>query len=1185
MPNNENFKSNVFSIEEKERVDLVPGYLQEKVDTTLISDGDSAKDRASINKMCTSIPTPFARLFLFRTAFKEIKKRQRRLLTQGTQVHLESGLYNYMVSDCLDMLEFIFYYGANEKFNVVAWNRQSELDQLSSDDPNFSHSEDHDRLAHALRDQFDPKIGDQALKHVNTIYLFTWNDNPKDPKSLPVVVGGTSPFSLAYTSPNWVREKSQKRWEFKAGKGGDNLFDNDPTKLTPPRALSQRSERFKEYIYKMWFAYKGRNNSLTDFEDYLSQSWELYDKDTPFGARIAGLEGAYTIKDFLAEYTEQLHSVTFNDKGKADDSKIDAIVIGDSPNGEMDAWRLRCLPTVASRVNDDYKIKCSHLPKEASGQEAAKTVEMPLVLDPNVQIGGALYYEDEPWSIYCGKMPSIQVENPNYWERTLPGTERPYPYLRIEDFLEDKIIGLAAHMSNKHFLTGNAGDVNFLPPLKRTFFKFFNLEDLYQFMNDGSFKYDNKGIPVQKQNIYSIHIIDDETVTVTLNIPVQSGVITMKKTYSDDEIVFFDDADADRHFNLSIFPFYQIVDNPNNKYSVMLGYAGKVELNFFRMNDLNHQLKTEQRERTNTNTINTRFYMIDDAFDVIEVETGEARGLIIPLFKRIKLGTDHMVFCVDFGTTNTHVAYGKDNGNTVDDVQDFFYTESDEQVVSLYDIGSYIHYKPAMKREFLPEEIVVGNNDEKLSFPIRTTACAAKSWLSDTDTNKYMLFGDTNVGFFFLHEEQSAQGSNVYKQNIKWARGGKNPDLRQAYFDELMWMIKNKAVLNGASLDFNFYFTYPQSMEGRERDRLYITWAEARKHVKAGDPGKCNMKQSDMKHPVEGIVPWYAFRKQGLIDASEIYLNVDIGGGTVDMVYQDPDHEENYTYSARFAANDLWGDGIDDQSDKKKANAFITEYVNKSFPSATNLTKRYETFRDNASDSADIASFLFKYDKDYRFTEHLQESPLITLILMHFVSITYYIGLILKKDGLYVPQKIGFTGMGSLYINILSPLSRDIAELMKSVLRYQGFEAKEVEPLEVVMTDNPKVVTAKGGVIFHRPGQAPLTQVESCVWGYDGETDTDRLMECDVPNKIESVLTQVEDCMNYFSSDEFSKVRSKLNRGWNYQPLDMGEIMRLARLSFKNWDASNNDHSNDMQKDPIFFWPIKDMLFKYGFKI
>ena len=217
-------------------------------------------------------------------------------------------------------------------------------------------------------------------------------------------------------------------------------------------------------------------------------------------------------------------------------------------------------------------------------------------------------------------------------------------------------------------------------------------------------------MPVQKQNIYDIHINDDETVTVTLNIPVQSGVITMKKTYSDDEIVYFDDADADRHFNLSIFPFYQIVDNPNNKYSVMLGYAGKVELNFFKMNDLNHQLKTEQRERTNTNTINTRFYMIDDAFDVIEVEAGEARGLIIPLFKRIKLGTDRMVFCVDFGTTNTHVAYGKDNGNTVDDVQDFFYTESDEQVVSLYDIGSYIQYKPAMKREFLPEEIVVGND-------------------------------------------------------------------------------------------------------------------------------------------------------------------------------------------------------------------------------------------------------------------------------------------------------------------------------------------------------------------------------------------------------------------------------------------------------------------------------------------
>lgn len=1182
MPQIENIQTNFFSIEEKNREDLIIGFIKEKVDTTLISDGETAKDLGSINKMCTSIPTPFARLFLFDTAFKEIQKKEERLKKEGRlqKVHLDKSLYNYMISDCFDMLEFLFYYGARREFNVVPWNRVSELDQLSSNDPRFQHTDEHDRLANSLKDQFDPKHGDNVLKNVTTIYLFTWNDQPDNPDSAPVIIGGTSPFSLVYTSPNWIREKKAKGWEFKAGSKGAKLFDNDPTRLTPPRSLSERSERFKTFIYKMWFAYKGTSDTLDNFQEYISQSWNYYDKNTRYGSSIAGLEESYSKQQFMSEYPEMLHSIIISSRGKIEDNKVNVTALGGN-------WPIRCMPPIGLDVHLDYAIVSGTLPQERSGNEASSEIKRPLVLDNKEFLPGALYVENEPWDLYSVHMPLWQNEVKNYWERNLPGTNIPYPYLRLEDLLEEKIIGLADSISNKHFLTGNAGDVAYLPPLTRNFFKFFKLEDLYLFMNDGSFKLDNVGLPMLNKNLYEIHINADSSVSVTLHIPVgnRGQEVTLKKNYSEDEIIYFDDADADSHMNLSIFPFYQIQHNINNKYCVMLGYAGKVNLSFYKFNDLNTPVSVKQKERTNTNSINTRYYEINDAFDLIQVEAGDARGIVLPLFRRIKLGTDKLVFCIDFGTTNTHIAYGKENDRTVDNIQDFFYNTDDEQVVSLYNIGGYMQYKPTMKREFIPEEIYATSDGDKLSFPIRTTACTAKGWLGDTSSNDCMLFGDTSVGFFFLQEEQGTQGRNVYNQNIKWARGGKNPQLRQAYFDELMWLIKNKAVLNGGSLDFQFYFTYPQSMEGRERDKLYKAWTAARRNVKAGDPEKFNMKQSSRFHPVEGIVPWYAFRKASKIDQAEIYLNVDIGGGTIDLVYQDPDHEENYTYSARFAANDLWGDGIDEQSANKKRNAFISEYERLSFPTASNLQKRYETFKDNATDSADIISFLFKYDKDYRFTDHLQESPLMTLILMHFVSVTYYIGLILKKEGLYVPHKIGFTGMGSLYVKIISPVANEIAEIIKSVLRYQGFEADEVRNLKVILEDNPKVVTARGGVIFHKPGHTPPTQVENCVWGYDGESDTDDLRQCDVSGKMESVLTQVEDCMNYFGSDEFASVRSRLNRGWSYRPLDMVKVMHLARLSFKSWDGSNNEHSKDQQKDPIFFWPIKDLLFKYGFEI
>ena len=184
----EEFNSNIFSIEEKNREDKNLGFIKERMETTLINDGHAAKDHAAINKMCTSIPTPFARMFLFRTAFKEIQKKEE--INKGS-VHQAAGLYNYLVSDCLDMLEFIFYYGSQPEFNVVKWNRNTELELLSGSSPRFRHNESHDRLANALKDHLTT---DDVLQHVNTIYLFTWNDRPEDPNSKPIVVGGTSPF-------------------------------------------------------------------------------------------------------------------------------------------------------------------------------------------------------------------------------------------------------------------------------------------------------------------------------------------------------------------------------------------------------------------------------------------------------------------------------------------------------------------------------------------------------------------------------------------------------------------------------------------------------------------------------------------------------------------------------------------------------------------------------------------------------------------------------------------------------------------------------------------------------------------------------------------------------------------------------------------------------------------------------
>ena len=70
------FTSNIFSVESKDAEDSKVGFRKANVITTDILDNFDASDTNAVNKMCTSIPTPFARLFLFNTAFKELNEKE-----------------------------------------------------------------------------------------------------------------------------------------------------------------------------------------------------------------------------------------------------------------------------------------------------------------------------------------------------------------------------------------------------------------------------------------------------------------------------------------------------------------------------------------------------------------------------------------------------------------------------------------------------------------------------------------------------------------------------------------------------------------------------------------------------------------------------------------------------------------------------------------------------------------------------------------------------------------------------------------------------------------------------------------------------------------------------------------------------------------------------------------------------
>lgn len=149
------------------------GFVKrDHVDGSMIADklleyGDT------INKMGTSIPTPYARLYLFDSAFKQLNSYFNSQDDSLKQVSYEGVInnegetvptaYHFLVSECLDMLEFIFKYGDMKEFDVEEWDVAAECNVLKNQG-----NADQQEFGAALLDAHNTTVLNQFSK----IYLF-----------------------------------------------------------------------------------------------------------------------------------------------------------------------------------------------------------------------------------------------------------------------------------------------------------------------------------------------------------------------------------------------------------------------------------------------------------------------------------------------------------------------------------------------------------------------------------------------------------------------------------------------------------------------------------------------------------------------------------------------------------------------------------------------------------------------------------------------------------------------------------------------------------------------------------------------------------------------------------------------------------------------------------------------------
>src|SRR5574344_945080 len=159
-------------------------YNSNARDTIEDPDGASAKNEI------TSIPSPFARIDLVKTAFKEVCRRASRDVREFEG----STISHKMVSDSLDVGDFFFNIDKfKDKIEIITWDPSVMSDALKNDQ-NASHY----YVADALQKYLVSDAQTYNFNQLKNIYLLNYTNGPDELN----IIGSTSPATLFFSGAN-----------------------------------------------------------------------------------------------------------------------------------------------------------------------------------------------------------------------------------------------------------------------------------------------------------------------------------------------------------------------------------------------------------------------------------------------------------------------------------------------------------------------------------------------------------------------------------------------------------------------------------------------------------------------------------------------------------------------------------------------------------------------------------------------------------------------------------------------------------------------------------------------------------------------------------------------------------------------------------------------------------------------
>jgi hypothetical protein len=1091
-------------------------------------------------KFSTSVPSPFARMHLFDTAFKFVN---------GNKDTTKGKPYQEFVAECLDLFELLFYFGDSNKVAYQVWETKNV-------DPNNNPPSPMQQQSKTLADALHVFLQDRFFNQLSEIILIYYIENEQR-----YLIGGTSPLTLFYTSPNWKRNKNDAQLNITTPKGR-RLFENGNVD-----GIANRSQDFQDYMYDFLKANAEQLRlNMEALFNYLNQHFTRH-RVPNFGqySPISSIPNRANLNCAGVEFR------AFN------------------PN----------ILKIAIENGSDLVLQPSNPAKAASAK--AKYGFMPLVLARNgtAHNGAGLQYVPAPLNLTWNDNSSVTdyggIAAMPLDKRPLPQVNQPYPYLTVGDFLHDTLLKLPFdEIDSQHFFTAGQS-IDFLLPIKAEYFDFFDLSDL------------EKQLSIQKRN--------DTDVTVTLDLPIRNQrTVRLQRNYKFDDMRLI-------KWHLGIYPFYKITDQiAQNRYALMATCESDDRDRFFvhfkkqdgtSLNAIQN-LRTDFKE---AGSLSYSYQIAGDYFDYLEIENREqnktipshSRGLLIPKMQQIQLAraANTFAFCIDFGTSNTYVAYGRTSDENVS-IMPLVSNEGETPVFIKSPASNYNGFPESRIldfREFPPSEILKFENATQQEFPIRTASVEFQDFLAGKNAT---ILGNIQIGFQILAEERAFPATVAhYTTNLKWLlEKGKDPrasDKIEAFFEQLLWSIKNHVVVHGGKLaETKIFWLAPQSMSASLQLAFSNLWDNAFAKI-------FPMAATRPIQKNESTAPYLALLGSNRANPADATINVDIGGGTSDVIVIDPISQQNFITSFRFAGDDIWGD-IEWMRATRK-NRFVRFFLEKlpALDAHNEKVANYlRTVNDNRSLSdADVMSLIFKYDQAFKAQQSISaDSVLKSYLLLHYAAIVYHLTEFLQAQNIGKLQVLSFTGKGSQYTSFLGlreGQTHFMEALTKELIRAFSTPQNENENrkpiqadnLRIVIYSNPKELTAQGAIYEWRERASLrgslvtntlLGTTQMALAKKAGEPQNMPFLAA--KEQKQAVLENVKRFITILTQDPRIKTHVS-DLGIEIKHFageeNLNRFMAKASSSFDNLMVARGylQNSEEPLEETMFFWTLKEILFDF----